>query len=194
MPKSTGFFFMPEAELFLLFVRPFNQAGIRYVIGGSVAAIFYGEPRLTNDVDFVAFLNEADIRRLPEIFPPANFYLPPAETILIEVAREQRGHFNIIHRHTSFKADVYPTGRDELNAWAFRNKRPVEFQGDTLMLAPPEYVIVRKLEYYREGGSEKHLRDIRAMLTVSGEQLNKPVLNDLIRQRELETEWTKASL
>ena len=78
---------MPEAELFLLFVRPFNQGGIRYVIGGSVAAIFYGEPRLTNDVDFVAFLNEADIRRLPEIFPPANFYLPPAETILTEVAR-----------------------------------------------------------------------------------------------------------
>jgi hypothetical protein len=68
MPRSTGFSLMPEVELFLLFVRPFNQAGIRYIIGGSVAAIFYGEPRLTNDVDFVAFPNEADIRRLPEIF------------------------------------------------------------------------------------------------------------------------------
>jgi hypothetical protein len=31
---------MPELELFLLFVRPFNRAGIRYVVGGSVAAIF----------------------------------------------------------------------------------------------------------------------------------------------------------
>jgi hypothetical protein len=59
---------MPEPELFLLFVRPFNRAALRYVISGGVAAIFYGEPRLTNDVDFVAFLNEADIRRLPEVF------------------------------------------------------------------------------------------------------------------------------
>ena len=47
---------MPEAELFLLFVCPLNRAGIRYVISGSVAAIFYGEPRLTHDVDFVCFL------------------------------------------------------------------------------------------------------------------------------------------
>ena len=47
---------MPEADLFLLFVRPLNRAGIRYMIGGSVAAIFYGEPRLTNDVDFVVSL------------------------------------------------------------------------------------------------------------------------------------------
>jgi hypothetical protein len=184
---------MPEAELFLLFVRPFNRAGIRYVIGGSVAAIFYGEPRLTNDVDFVAFLNEADIRRLPEIFPPTDFYLPPAEAITAEVAREHRGHFNIIHRDTSFKADVYPTGKDELNAWAFRNKRRVEFQGEMLVLAPPEYVIVRKLEYFREGGSDKHLRDIRAMLAVSGEQLDQTALNEWIATYKLESEWQKVS-
>ena len=34
---------MPEPELFLLFVRPLNRAGIRYVVSASVAAIFYGE-------------------------------------------------------------------------------------------------------------------------------------------------------
>ena len=184
---------MPEAELFLMFVRLFNRAGFRYVIGGSVAAIFYGEPRLTNDVDFVAFLSEADIRRLPEVFPPADFYLPPAEVITAEVGREQRGHFNIIHMNTSFKADVYPTGRDELNAWAFRNKHPIVYEGETLVLAPPEYVIVRKLEYFREGGSEKHLRDIRAMLNVSREQINRPELEEWIQRRRLQTEWQKVS-
>jgi len=47
---------MPENELFLLFVRRLNDAGIRYVIGGSLAAIFYGEPRLTNDVEHTVFL------------------------------------------------------------------------------------------------------------------------------------------
>lgn len=184
---------MPETELFLLFVRPFNRAGIRYVIGGSVAAIFYGEPRLTNDVDFVAFLNAADIGKLPELFPPTDFYLPPLESVFAEVAREQRGHFNIIHLNTSFKADVYPTGKDELNAWAFRNKRRVEFQGETLVLAPPECVIVRKLEYYRAGGSEKHLRDIRAMLAVSGEQLDHAALGEWITRYQLAAEWQKVS-
>lgn len=35
------------------------------------------------------------------------------------------------------------------------------------MAAPPEYVIVRKLEYLREGGSDKHARDIRFMLAAA---------------------------
>lgn len=180
---------MPEPELFLLFVRPLNRAGIRYVVSGSVAAIFYGEPRLTHDVDFVVFLNANDVQRLIEVFPAKDFYLPPKEAMLAETAREQKGHFNLIHHDTGFKADLYPTGRDELNAWAFRGKRSIEFEGESVTLAPPEYVILRKLEYYREGHAEKHLRDIRAMLAVSGEQLDQSVLNEWIQRRGLETEW-----
>ena len=180
---------MPEPELFLIFVRPLNRAGIRYVVSGSVAAIFYGEPRLTHDVDFIVFLNTNDIQKLFAVFPATEFYLPPQETILAETAREYRGHFNLIHRDTGFKADLYPTGRDELNAWAFRGKRAVEFEGETVLLAPPEYVIVRKLEYYREGHAEKHLRDIRAMLAISGDLLDRPALQDWIARLGLETEW-----
>jgi hypothetical protein len=184
---------MHEPELFLLFVRPLNRAGIRYVVSGSVAAIFYGEPRLTHDVDFVVFLNANDIQKLFEAFPEKDFYLPPKETILAETARSNNGHFNLIHRDTGFKADFYPTGRDELNASAFHGKREVEFEGEKIILAPPEYVIVRKLEYFREGRSEKHLRDIRAMLAVSGEQLDRTTLSEWIQRQGLESEWRQVS-
>src|SRR5438477_9248639 len=101
---------MPDPDLFLLFVRPLNRAGIRYLVTGSVAAIFYGEPRLTNDVDFVVFLNDANIKALAEVFPSSQFYLPPTELIAVEARRESRGHFNIIHTETGFKADFYLTG------------------------------------------------------------------------------------
>jgi hypothetical protein len=50
-------------------------------------------------------------------------------------------------------------------------------------------VIVRKLEYYREGGSQKHLRDIRSMLAISGEQLDRAALNEWIERLGLQTEW-----
>jgi hypothetical protein len=184
---------MLEPELFLLFVRPLNQLGIRYIIGGSVAAIFYGEPRLTHDVDFVVFLNDQDAQRLADAFPASDFYFPPIETVLAEVRREQNGHFNVIHTATGFKADMYLSGRDELNAWGFRMRRPIQFENDTLILAPPEYVVVRKLEYYREGGSEKHLRDIRSILAISESRLDLPVLKDWVRRLGLETEWRKVS-
>ena len=180
---------MPEPELCLLFVRPLNRLGVRYIVSGSVAAILYGEPRLTHDVDFVVFLRSEDIRCLQDAFPSSEFYVPPADVIAIEVQREQRGHFNVIHRDTGFKADFYTSGRDELHSWAFRHARQMEYRGEPVNVAPPEYVIVRKLEYFREGGSDKHLRDIRAMLAVSGTQLNGAELDAWIRRRGLEGEW-----
>lgn len=176
-------------ELLLLFVRPLNRSGLRYVIGGSVAAIFYGEPRLTNDLDVMVFLRDSDLERLPGLFPPPDFYLPPLEVMRAEVHRPAQGQFNIIHVRTSFKADVFPTGRDDFNAWAFRHKRVVQFEGEDFVLAPPEYVIVRKLEYFREGGSDKHLRDIRGMLAVSGELLDEAALNEWIERQGVARQW-----
>lgn len=64
---------------------------------------------------------------------------------------------------------------------------------NSIRLAPPEYVILRKLEYHREGGSEKHLRDIRAMLAVSGDLLDRTALQDWIARLGLETEWKRVA-
>ena len=180
---------MQGPELFLHFVRPINRSGIRYYIGGSVATIFYGDPRMTNDVDFITVLNHADIQRMPEFFPSSDFYLPPAETMMAEAARDQHGHFNIIHHATGFKADVFLSGRDEFNAWAFRNKRQAVFEGETLILAPPECVIVRKLEYYREGESGKHLEDIRSILRISSELIDHAVLDEWIVRQGVQEQW-----
>jgi hypothetical protein len=180
---------MPELELFLLVISPLRDAGIRYIITGSVAAIFYGEPRVTLDVDLVVFLVDRDIAKLAEIFPSSDFYVPPPEIIAAEMRRERGGHFNILHVPTGFKADLYITRGDELEAWAFRFQRQIQFAGQSISIAPPEYIMIRKLEYYREGGSEKHLRDVRSMLAVSGEQLDQAALHDWIDRRGLQAEW-----
>jgi hypothetical protein len=184
---------MLGVELFLLFVRPLNRAKLRYVIGGSVAAIFYGEPRMTNDLDVMVFFRDEDLEQLPRLFPQPEFYVPPMEVMRGEVQRPGHGQFNLIHNKTSFKADVFPTGRDEFNAWAFRHQRVVQFDGEDFVLAPPEYVIVRKLEYFREGGSDKHLRDIRGMLAVSGAQIDRAELEVWIRRQQVEAQWAQVS-
>ena len=118
------------------------------------------------------FLREPDISRLPEAYPAPEFYLPTRDVIAAEIAREQKGQFNVIHPDSGLKADFYLAKRDELDGWAFRNVHQYTFENTVVRIAPPEYVIVRKLEFFREGGSDKHLRDIRAMLAISGEQIN----------------------
>jgi len=184
---------MLEPDLIELFVNPLNRFQIRYLISGSVASMLYGEPRVTHDIDLVVMLRSHDLSRLTEAYPASEFYVPPLEVIAAEMAREQRGHFNVIHSDTSLKADFYPAHRDELHAWAFRHARQYSIERTSICLAPPEYVIVRKLEYYREGGSDKHLRDIRGMLAVSDEQISRSELNQWIARRGLDAEWRRAS-
>ena len=46
---------MPAPEPFLIFTRKLNELGLRHMVSGSVAAIFYGEPRLANDAGFNVF-------------------------------------------------------------------------------------------------------------------------------------------
>ena len=62
-----------------------------------------------------------------------------------------------------------------------------------LVLATPEFVIVCKLEYFRAGGSDKHLRDIRGMLNVSGGQIDRVVLDEWIARRGVQAEWQRAA-
>jgi hypothetical protein len=96
---------METADLFDLFVRPIHRAGLRYMVSGSLASVHYGEPRLTLDVDLVMHLAEAEIAKLVPLFPAGEYSAPPADVILVELARPTRGHFNVIHLATGQKAD-----------------------------------------------------------------------------------------
>lgn len=180
---------MPDPDLLTLFVRPLEQLGIRYMVSGSVASTLFGEPRMTHDVDLVAFLDESAIAALGRAFAPPEFYLPPHEVLTLEARRESRGHFNIIHVPSGLKADVYPANRDPLHAWAITRTLRIPVGTLTVSVAPPEYVILRKLEYYREGGSEKHVRDIRAMLALSPVPLDRAALAEWLGRLGLEAQW-----
>jgi hypothetical protein len=183
---------MSEPKLHQIFVDSFNKLGIRYMVTGATASIVYGEPRLTNDIDVVIDLTPTEVEPFFNSFPLEQFYCPPSEIILVEIARSQRGHFNLIHHETGFKADIYTLGRDKLNHWGLDNRKLIKMEGDELWLAPVEYVILRKLEYYREGQSEKHLRDIAGILSISPDQINFDELNEKIEQLMLEKEWSAA--
>ncbi len=176
-------------SLFSAFTARLERAGWPYMVTGSVAAMIYGEPRLTHDVDLVLELDAAAVERFGTLFPDEQFYCPPAEVIRVENQRSLRGHFNVIEHETGFKADVYLMGRDALHRWAMQHRRDIEYDGHRIHVAPPEYVIVRKLEFYREGKSEKHLQDIRGMLRHSGEDMDRPQLYEMVRERGLSAEW-----
>jgi hypothetical protein len=184
---------MPPTDPFHLFTNRLNDAGVRYAVTGSVAGMIYGEPRLTQDVDIVLEVSTAVAEKIPRLFSLEEFYCPPVEVLRVEGARRLRGHFNLIHHETGYKADFYVGGGDPLNQWALDSARKFEVEGNTVWIAPPEYVIVRKLEYFREGGSEKHLRDIRGILKVAGAGIDMNLLEQKVAEQRLGPEWKRAA-
>ncbi len=183
---------MPTPDLITLFVAPLNRAGFVYMVTGAVAAIVYGEPRLTNDIDIVLGMAAAEAEWLRAAFDNSDFYVPPADVIAIEAGRALHGHFNLIHTASALKADIYPAGADPLHAWALAKRQSVNVAGESVWIAPPEYVILRKLQYLRDGGSEKHVGDIRAILRLQPEMRDAPALLTYVNQYSLDQEWGRA--
>ena len=180
---------MPETELFLLFIRPLNKQNLTYMVTGATAAIVYGTPRLTHDIDLILDLEFSEISKFRSAFKEDEFYVPPEETIIAEISREYHGHINLLHLATGYKADCYFTGRDSLHELAWKKRKSLDFHGHKIWVAPPEYVILRKLQYYGEGGSEKHLTDIRNMIHISGDTIDFKILKEKIKQYKLEDQW-----
>lgn len=144
------------------------------------------------DVDFVVHLDGAEADILPALFPTDAFYLPPPEVLAGELNRPTRGHFNAIHIDSGQKADFYPSRRHPYWAWAFEHRKLGRIGNDEAWYAPPEYVILWKLEFFREGGGDKHLRDIRGMLAVNRHMIDLNMIDRAAEELGLVRHWTLA--
>jgi len=165
-----------------------DAIGIRYCLVGGLAAIAYGRPRLTLDADVVLALLPSQIKQLQTAFPPKDFYLPPEEVLLTETERTSRGHFSILHQHSALRLDCYLPGKSELALWELAHRQRLETSFGAAWVAPPESVIVHKLLFFKEGGSEKHLADIKAMLDAGAVEDHR-VLEHWISKLGLAAEW-----
>ena len=163
---------MTDPDLIGLFIEPLERLGIEYMITGGVASVIYGDPRFTRDIDIVLELEPSDITPLAASFSSDDFYVPPEEVLEEAAGRRGGGHFNLIHAETALRADVYVKGDDPLHGWAFERRTRVRFEGLQIWIAPVEYVVLRKLQYYRDSGSDRHLRDVAMMLRISGDAMN----------------------
>jgi hypothetical protein len=181
---------MQDPDFISLFVAPLEAAGIHYMVTGSVASSIYGEPRNTLDIDLVVLLQTSQIPLLPQLFPEDDFYLPPSDVIAIEARREAHGHFNIIHHHTGLKADIYLSRNHQSLPWALKNTRRIATPSCGVTIAPPEYVILHKLEFYRESGHRRHLRDIAGM--IEQQDLDRDFLDSSIQSLHLQPQWQAA--
>jgi hypothetical protein len=180
---------MDPSELLQLVTGILERLGFRYLVTGSTATIFFGEPRFTNDIDIVLDLPASRIAELCAAFPTEDFYLSE-ESVRRAVARGSQ--FNLIHPRSGLKIDLIVATDTPFNRSRFARSRRLtpgpDFQAT---FASPEDVILKKMEYYREGHSDKHLRDIAGVFKISGDQIDRGYLEEWIARLGLEEVWAE---
>jgi hypothetical protein len=178
---------MEPSDLLKYLAETLERLQVPYLITGSMATIAYGEPRFTNDIDVVVVLTSAQVPALCTAFPEPEFYCSPEA---VAQAVRQRFQFNILHPESGLKVDVIVASDSEFDRSRLgRGVRLPVGEASTATFASPEDVIVKKLHYYQEGGSEKHLRDIVGVLKVQGERINRAYLTEWVNRLNLVAEW-----
>lgn len=182
----------------LLVASVFDRLTLRYAIGGAVASTILGEPRATRDLDLVAAISVRQLPGLIDAFETAGFYVP--HDAALEAVRQRRS-FNIVHRESAVKVDLFVAGRTPLDEEELARRRLVsvgEDAGERLYVAAPEDLIAQKLRWYRDGGetSDRQWRDVLGLIKVQRERLDRDVLaraadrldvEDLLRRALMES-------
>ena len=92
---------MNEIDVVRDISRKFEQAGIPYMLTGSMAMNYYAQPRMTRDIDVVIALAPQQIEAIVRLFSPE--YYVSREAVQQSVAHESI--FNVIHQESVIKVD-----------------------------------------------------------------------------------------
>ncbi len=163
---------MVEAELTHELVSRLERLGLDYFITGSVATAAYGPYRSTLDIDVVVLIRSGQIGAFCGAFAKPQFWV---DDYSVRLAVESDGMFTMIYEPSGEKVDVILPVDSDFNESRFERRRRIELpSGVTASVACPEHVILSKMDFYRQGGSEKHLSDITGMLQLQAVEIERP--------------------
>jgi hypothetical protein len=149
--------------------RIFVALQIPYYITGGVAAIVYGEPRTTRDLDIVLAIQREDLDGLVTALESNQFYVPGVD----DVKSGRMRTLGITQIETIARADLVIAGQEDFDRIQFDRRESIEMPGlGQFYVVSPEDLILNKLRWGQRSQSEKQWRDVLGILKVQGELLD----------------------
>jgi hypothetical protein len=152
-------------ELLALVIGLLERSGVPYMVTGSLASSYHGEPRATRDADIVIDPSREALDELTAGLLEAGFYVDR------DVAREalaDRSQFNAIGTDAA-KVDFLIRRDRPFSVEEFRRRHPADLLGTPGFVASAEDVILAKLEWAKATGSERQLDDAAGILAIASE-------------------------
>lgn len=154
---------LEELEVLRLVSERLDAARLPFMLTGSFAMAYYGKPRMTRDLDIVVSLCEDDVAGIVALLSP-DFYID-AESARSAVISQRL--FNLMHLATSIKVDVIVRKGAEYRQVEFARRQPVHMHGVRTWIVSREDLILSKLVWAKDSGSELQHRDVRTLLDAS---------------------------
>lgn len=154
-------------------INCFENLGVPYLVGGSVAGSVHGIARTTIDVDLVADLGQHHIKPLVKALK-SGFYITPKA---IEEAIRNNTSFNLIHLESMIKIDVFILKEQPFDLTAFERKKQEELDEDSnrkYYISSAEDIILSKIRWYDSDGrvSDQQWKDILGIIKVQHKNLD----------------------
>ena len=157
---------MTAVSFYVQLVKALDEIGAPYMIVGAFGGYPFGITRVTFDIDILVDLREQDFEALSRRFSLPRYYADPE---MMRNSVRLGIMFNIIDTNEGIKADLVPLKREPDYQLAFERRVRREFvdptgNAFTAWVAQPSDIIIGKLWAWDEGRSDKHPKDIYAML------------------------------
>lgn len=180
---------MSQQELLRKVVQTLDQSSIEYMITGSVASSLQGEPRSTHDIDVVISIQDVEIEKLVEAFPPPAYYL---DAVSIRDAIRRKSKINLIHITEGDKVDFWVLTDQAFDQSRFARRYTENVLGMSLKVSTPEDTILAKLDWaVKSGESEKQFIDALRIFEVQYGSMDLDYLGKWVVALGLEDMWKR---
>jgi hypothetical protein len=178
---------MTFEELAVMTAVRLDDASIPYMLTGALAVSFYGEPRMTHDVDIVVLIAARDAQQLVQLFGQ-DFFVQEES---IKAALREVSMFNIIHKETGLKVDFWMRKNDDYSRGALGRRARVAYGPTRICLASAEDTIITKLEWYKLSDIDKHFSDAQGVYRIQRGTLDVEYIARWCEQKSLAELWKR---
>ena len=180
---------MALSELFVRLVAALNAAGIPYMVVGSFASSAHGIPRATKDIDIVIAPVRDQLERLIEQFPSTRYHADLEEALF---AFDHQSLFNVTDYETGWRVDFIIRKSGDFHATEFGRRREIEVAGTPVFVASPEDVLIAKLEWAKQGASDRQIEDAANIISTQGDDLDITYVERWVEGLGLQAQWRAA--
>ena len=142
------------------FIERIEKLGLAYILTGSMAMIRYTVFRQTADLDIVIEMNSSVRQKFIDTLEP--IYYVPHDAVNRAILTNRM--FNVIHIETAFKIDLILRKKNAFQKNAFERRELTDYYGRPVKVIGKEDLIISKLLWAKDTGSEIQMRDVRNLM------------------------------